>query len=65
MQQRVSIITPKEVEFQYHIPVTTQRVWKCANRYGWRDLCIKRGSRIVYKRADIENWLESRKGMAQ
>lgn len=57
------IITPEEVETDYKIPVATQRVWKCANRYGWRDLTIKRGRRVVYRRADIERWLTNRTGI--
>lgn len=57
------IIDPVTVESDYKIKVSTQRVWKCQNRYGWRELCIKSGSKVVYKRADIENWLEARKGI--
>lgn len=57
------IITPEDVARDYGIPVRTQHVWKCANRYGWADLTIKVGRSSRYRRADIEAWLQSRKGV--
>lgn len=56
-------ITPKDVAEFFHIPVSTQRVWKSTNRYGWRNLTIKRGACVIYKKSDIEAWIESRKGL--
>jgi hypothetical protein len=58
------LIFPPDVASDYDIPETTQAVWRCTNRYGWRDLTIKLGRRIAYRRTDIEAWLESRRGMA-
>jgi hypothetical protein len=58
------LIFPPDVASDYDIPENTQSVWRCTNRYGWRDLTIKLGRRIAYRRADIEAWLESRRGMA-
>lgn len=56
------IITPQQVENDYHILVPTQRVWNCTNRYGWRELTIKLGSKVVYRRSAIEAWITSRTG---
>ncbi len=56
------ILTPLEVEADYRIPVSTQYVWRCNNRYGWRDLGIKLGRKLAYRREDIENWLNARTG---
>jgi hypothetical protein len=63
-KSRSDIITPQQVFSQYLIPVSTQRVWKCTNRYGWRDLTIKLGSKVVYKREAVEAWLADRTGAA-
>ena len=57
------ILSPTEVAEEYHIPITTQYVWRCNNRYGFRDLGIKLGRKLVYRRSSIEAWLESRTGM--
>ena len=55
------------VEVEYLIPEKTQSVWRHHNRYGFRDLAIKLGRRVVYDRADIDAWLEvaqrSRRGV--
>ncbi len=61
--ERSQIITPEDVAREYGIPVATQRVWTCLNRYGWADLNIKVGRSIRYNRADIETWLQARKGV--
>jgi hypothetical protein len=60
---QTEILTPGDVEREYGIPVSTQRVWKCLNRYGWGDLTIKVGRSTRYRRADIEAWLAARKGV--
>lgn len=52
-----------DVEREYGIPVRTQRMWKYRNSYGWRDLTIKVGAMVRYRRADIDAWLQSRKGV--
>jgi len=56
------LIDPPIVERDYEIPRATQAVWRCTNRYGWGDLAIKVGRRVMYARADVEAWLASRKG---
>ncbi len=57
------LIFPPEVEIEFKIRVPTQAVWRCTNRYGWRDITIKLGRRVAYRRSDIERWLESRRGL--
>jgi hypothetical protein len=57
-------LTPREVAQDFKIPIPTQNVWRCHNRYGWRDLTIKAGRKILYRRADILSWLEARRGLA-
>lgn len=59
----MELLTPKDIEREYGIAVRTQRIWKFYNRYGWRDLTIKVGGMVRYERADIEAWLQSRKGV--
>jgi len=59
------LLTPKQVADEFGIADTTQAVWRCVNRYGWRDITIKLGRLIRYDRRDIERWLEGRKGLAQ
>lgn len=63
-QPSSDLMTPEQVAADYGIPVTTQRVWKVGNRYGWRDLTIKIGASVRYRRAAIELWLVSRTGLA-
>jgi hypothetical protein len=60
---RSSLIFPDQVEAEYGIRQQTQAVWRCTNRYGWRDLTIKLGRKVAYFRSDIESWLESRRGL--
>jgi hypothetical protein len=57
-------LTPKEVFDEFRIPVETQNVWRSGNRHGWRDLSIRAGRKILYRRADILSWLEARRGLA-
>lgn len=65
VQERVAgdLIDPDTVEHDYKIPKPTQAVWRCTNRYGWGDMAIKLGRRVVYTRSDIEAWVASRKGV--
>jgi hypothetical protein len=56
------MLTPEEVEAPpYKIKRSTQAVWRSTNRYGFRDLVIKLGSSVRYRRSDLESWLESRR----
>lgn len=59
------LVSPPEVEEDYGIPEPTQAVWRCTNRYGWRDITIKLGRRVAYRRSDIELWLDSRRGLVK
>lgn len=60
---KTQLLTPTDVEREFGIPVRTQRMWKYRNSYGWRDLTIKVGAMVRYRRADIDAWLQSRKGV--
>jgi hypothetical protein len=60
---RSDLIFPKQVEEEYGILQQTQAVWRCENRYGWRDFTIKLGRKVAYLRRDIEAWIESRRGL--
>jgi predicted DNA-binding transcriptional regulator AlpA len=62
---RRRIITRQDVEAQIGIPVATQAVWRVHNRYGFRDLTIKVGRSVRYDQADIDAWVESRKGRVE
>ncbi len=53
-------LDPLALEADYGIRTSTQSVWRCSNRYGFRDLARKFGSRIRYRRSDIERWLNAR-----
>ena len=64
MTQKSELTGPAEVHRDYGILESTQAVWRSTNRYGWRDLAIKVGRNVRYRRADIEAWLSSRKGLA-
>ncbi len=61
--QRLKLISPAEVEQEFGILQQTQAVWRCANRYGWRDITVKLGRKVAYLRRDIEAWIESRRGL--
>lgn len=56
------LLTPEDVEREFGISVRQQRMWKCRDKYGWREITIKLGGAVRYQRADIEAWLASRKG---
>jgi hypothetical protein len=58
---RSELLTPRDVQRDYSIPENTQAVWRCNNRLGFRDLVIKLGSGVRYRRSDIERWIESRR----
>jgi hypothetical protein len=52
-----------EIERDYGIKESTQAVWRSENRYGWRNLAIKVGRNVRYRRVDVEKWLASRTGL--
>jgi hypothetical protein len=56
-------LTPADFQRETRIEQSTQAVWRSTNRYGFRDLAIKVGRSVRYRRADIEAWLSSRKGL--
>ena len=58
------LLSPIDFEREYGTPETTQAVWRCTNRYGFRQLVIKVGANVRYRRADVERWLESRRATA-
>jgi len=58
---KADLIDPRIVESDYDIPESTQAVWRCTNRYGWRDLVYKVGDRIRYRRSEVEQWFENRR----
>lgn len=49
----------------YNIPLATQMCWHSQNRYGWRALCTKLGSKVVIRRRHLEAWLDARTGLVQ
>jgi hypothetical protein len=55
------LLSPIDFEREYGTPETTQAVWRCTNRYGFRQLVFKVGTNVRYRRADVEKWLESRR----
>ncbi len=54
-----SWLSPADVAAECGIPETTQAVWRCTNRYGFRKLVVKVGNRVRYRREEVERWLES------
>ena len=58
------LLTPADVAREYTIPESTQAVWRSTNRYNFRDLVIKLGHGIRYRRRDVEAWLDSRRESA-
>lgn len=63
IKPRSELIFPAQVETEYGIAEQTQAVWRSTDRYGWRKLTIKVGRKVAYRRRDIEDWLESRRGL--
>jgi hypothetical protein len=55
------LLSPLDVARYYTISENTQALWRHENRYGFRDLVIKLGSSVRYRRADLERWLDSRR----
>jgi hypothetical protein len=52
------ILTIQELADEENIPIATLRWWRATNNpAGPRS--GKRGKRVVYKRADVEAWIES------
>ncbi|MFZ5557234.1 MAG: helix-turn-helix domain-containing protein [Pseudomonadota bacterium] len=58
------LLTPADVEREYGIAVNTIYVWRSTDRYGFRSIGLKIGRNLRFRRADIERWLESRRGVA-
>lgn len=61
---QAELLSPEEVEREFRIPQTTQASWRCENRFGWARITLKVGRKIFHRRADIEAWLEARRGLA-
>ncbi|MEW5882091.1 MAG: helix-turn-helix domain-containing protein [Pseudomonadota bacterium] len=59
------LLTFAEIAAQYKIKEPTQRSWYASNAFGWRSITYKVGARLMVRRADLEAWLESRKGLVQ
>lgn len=59
--EKPQLLSTRDFAVEYGVPETTQAVWRCTNRYGFRDLVIKLGTGIRYRRSDVEAWLESRR----
>jgi hypothetical protein len=55
------ILFAPDVAREYGIPLATQRVWACHNRYGWKNLVLKVGTRTAYRRSELEAWFDSRR----
>lgn len=55
------LINREAIAEEFGIAKSTQEVWHAHNRYGWRDLAIKVGRNVRYRRSDIEQWVESRR----
>jgi hypothetical protein len=55
------ILFALDVEREYGIPRATQRVWACHDRYNWKALVLKIGSRTAYRRSELESWLNGRR----
>ena len=56
------ILTVEEVQDEYGIPISTQRLWRNEGRFvPW----YRAGTRIVYRRELIERWVEEQEQKAQ
>jgi len=53
------VLTPKHVAAQYGIAEQTQAGWRSTNKYGWREITLKAGKLVRYRRSDIDQWLEA------
>jgi hypothetical protein len=56
---RDELLSPSDVEREYGIPRTTQAGWRCTNRMGFRELVVKLGSTVKYKRSKLDAWIDS------
>ncbi len=61
LPSREPLASPADVARDYGVPETTQAVWRCVDRYGFRSLVIKVGRSVRYRRDELERWLESRR----
>lgn len=52
-----------DLEYGHALPEPTLRNWFRLNKYGFRAICIRLGTRIVVRRRDLETYLDSRKGV--
>jgi predicted DNA-binding transcriptional regulator AlpA len=55
---KFDLLSPKQVEADYGIPVGTQAIWRSTKRYAIP--YIKLGRLVRFDRATIETWLASR-----
>ena len=56
-----ALLTPSDIASEGGPTVATQYVWASANRHQWKSICLKVGRNLRYRRADWENWKESRR----
>lgn len=51
-----ALLTPRQLEREFGIPVSTQAAWRC---YGGSNLPYLKvaGKSIYYRRADVEAWI--------
>lgn len=61
LADKPAVIFPPEVASTHGIPIETQSVWRCTNRYGFRNLVIKLGRKVAYDRCAFEEWIDSRR----
>jgi len=57
------LLDREQIAREYRIAVPTQALWFAKNRYGWRNVTFKVGSRVLARRRCIEAWLETRRGV--
>jgi hypothetical protein len=56
------IVTVNEVRDEYGIPISTQRLWRSEGRFvPW----YRAGTRIVYRRKLVEQWVEEQEQKEQ
>jgi excisionase family DNA binding protein len=55
-------LTVPEVAALCTVSVGTVRLWIHGNRFGWRDRGYKIGGALRFKRQDVLDWIESRRG---
>ncbi len=56
--RKFDLLSPKQLEAEYGIPVGTQAIWRCTKRYSIPYLKV--GRLVRYDRSAFERWLESR-----